>query len=82
MEAKLVLLAGANILIQSWRQPADSKKWQSFDEWITLEMYKQAPHYPNTVTELVEIRRKAKKSALPPSTTLPLATIPDEEMPF
>ena len=31
------------------------------DEWITLEMYEQAPHYPNTVAELVEIKRRAKQ---------------------
>lgn len=64
MEAKLVL-SSAHILIQSWRQAdGPGSRWQNFDEWITLEMYKQAPHYPNTVAELVEIRRKEKKSDL------------------
>lgn len=73
MEAKLVLLSGARILVQSWRQDVQTKRWQAVDEWITLDQYKQAPHYPNTVAELVEIRRKEKKSDLPPGTTLPLA---------
>lgn len=74
MEAKLVLLSGARILIQSWRQVDGARsKWQPHDEWIDLDMYKQAPHYPNTVAELVEIKRKAKRPDLPPGTTLPLS---------
>ena len=82
MEAKLVLLSGARILIQSWRQEAGARsRWQAYDEWITLDMYKQAPHYPNTVAELTEIRRKEKKADLPPGTTLPLA-VDFEEFPF
>lgn len=82
MEAKLVLLSGALILIQSWRQEGTAgSRWLVYDEWITLDMYKQAPHYPNTVAELLEIRRKEKKSDLPPGTTLPLA-VDFEEMPF
>lgn len=82
MEAKLVLLSGARILIQSWRQADGPRsKWQALDEWITLDMYAQAPHYPNTVAELVEIRRKEKKPDLPPGTTLPLA-VDFKEIPF
>ena len=66
MEAKLVLLSGARILIQSWRQEHDEgSRWQCFDEWITLDMYDSAPHYPNTVAELLEIRRKEKKPDYP-----------------
>lgn len=72
MEAKLVLLSGARILIQSWAQDKDSNRWKNRDEWITLDMYDQAPHYPNTVKELMEIRRKQKKDDFPPGTTLPL----------
>ena len=83
MEAKLVLLSGARILVQSWRQVAGSgTKWQAFDEWITLDMYAQAPHYPNTVAELVEIRRKEKKQDLPPGTTLKFAGFEDSDVPF
>lgn len=76
MEAKLVLLSGARILIQSWRQPDGARTaWQSYDEWITLDMYDQAPHYPNTVAELVELRKAEKRQ------TLPLA-VDFEEIPF
>jgi hypothetical protein len=82
MEAKLVLLSGARILIQSWRQEKDTNRWQAFDEWITLDMYAQAPHYPNTVAELLEIRRKEKKSNLPPGSTLNYEVLRDSEIPF
>lgn len=76
MEAKLVLLSGARILIQSWRQPDGARTaWQSYDEWITLDMYDQVPHYPNTVAELVELRKAEKRQ------TLPLA-VDFEEIPF
>lgn len=82
MEAKLVLLSGARILIQSWRQIDGARsKWQAHDEWITLDQYKQAPHYPNTVAELVEIKRRAKKPDLPPGSTLPLS-VDFAEIPF
>jgi hypothetical protein len=73
MEAKLVLLSGARILIQSWRQAKDSNRWEALDEWITLDHYKQAPHYPSTVAQLMEIKRKAKAPDLPPGSTLPLS---------
>lgn len=82
MEAKLVLLSGARILIQSWRQEKDTNRWKNFDEWITLDMYTQAPHYPNTVKELLEIRRKEKKPDLPPGSTLPYEPILDADTPF
>jgi hypothetical protein len=81
MEAKLVLLSGARILIQSWRQRETRARWEVFDEWITLDMYAQAPHYPNTVAELVEIRRREKQPDLPPGTTLPLA-VDFKDVPF
>ena len=82
MEAKLVLLSGARILIQSWRQKEARGRWEVLDEWITLDMYAQAPHYPNTVAELVEIRRKEKKQDLPPGTTLKFAGFEDSDVPF
>lgn len=81
MEAKLVLLSGARILIQSWCQNDKTSRWSALDEWITLDMYKQAPHYPNTVAELVEIRRKEKRPDLPPGSTLPL-TVDFDAVPF
>lgn len=81
MEAKLVLLSGAQILIQSWRQEKD-KRWGYFDEWIMLKDYAQAPHYPNTVRELQEIRRKERRDDYPPGTALPFNPIKDEDVPF
>ncbi len=83
MESKLVLLSGARILIQSWRQTAGERsKWVNYDEWITLDMYKQAPHYPDTVRGLMEIRRKDNKPDLPPGTTLPYQPIREQDIPF
>lgn len=83
MEAKLVLLSGARILIQSWRQEGGSgSRWQAFDEWITFDMYRQAVNYPNTVAELMEIKRKSKKSDFPPGTAIKYEGIKDEELPF
>jgi hypothetical protein len=71
MEAKLVLLSGARILLQSWAQD-DRGRWHPFDEWITLKEFESAHFYPNTVAELLEIRRKEKKPDLPAGSTLPL----------
>src|ERR1035441_1464965 len=36
-EAKLCLLSGNKILIQSWRKMG--KRWQPFDEWLTLDQF-------------------------------------------
>jgi hypothetical protein len=83
MEAKLVLLSGARILIQSWRQEGGAgSRWQAFDEWITLEMYASAHHYPNTVAELVEIKRKAKMDDLPPGAEIKFEGVKDSQIPF
>jgi hypothetical protein len=83
MEAKLVLLSGARILLQSWEQSGEKgSKWEFKDEWITLDMYKQAVNYPNTVAELVEIKRKAKMPDLPPHSEIQFEGVKDEELPF
>lgn len=83
MEAKLVLLSGASILVQSWRQESGAgSRWQAYDEWITLDMYDSAPHYPNTVAELLEIKRKEKKADYPEGTQLEYQPIKDSEIPF
>ena len=82
MEAKLVLLSGAHILIQSWRQKEPRAKWEVFDEWIGIGDYAQAPHYPNTVEELMEIKRKAKLPDLPPGTEMQYEPMDDSEIPF
>jgi hypothetical protein len=70
MEAKLCLLSGSRILIQSWGQKHEGGRWDFVDEWITIKDFKQAVSYPSTVAELQEIRRKAKKDDLPPGSTL------------
>lgn len=81
MESKLVLLSKARILIQSWGQSKDGR-WQPNDEWITLEMYKQAPHYPNTVAGLVELRRREKNPDLPLGVEIDYSPILDCDTPF
>ena len=72
MEAKLVLKSGIKILLQSWAQDADTRRWTPKDEWITLKDFKSALHYPNDVAGLIEIKRKAKRPDLPKGSTLPL----------
>jgi len=71
MEAKLVLLAGCGIILQSWAQDVDDH-WVPKDEYITLKDFKSALHYPNDVAGLIEIKRKAKRPDLPKGSTLPL----------
>ncbi len=88
MEAKLVLLSGAQILLQSWDQAKKNGRrvvggrWECQDEWITLKEFESAHHYPNTVAELMEIKRKANKPDLPPGSTLDLGVVADEKMSF
>jgi hypothetical protein len=81
-EAKLVLLAGARILVHSWRKDERLNRWTIREEEITLKDFQQAPHYPSTVAQLMEIRRRAKKPDLPPGTTLEFSPILDSEIPF
>jgi hypothetical protein len=69
-EAKLVLLAGARILIQSWRKDEKINRYMLREEEIVIADFKQAVSYPDTVAELLEIRRKEKKPDLPPGSTL------------
>lgn len=71
MEAKLCLLAGCKILVMSWYPPKSPAPYRQ--EYVTLHDFEQAFAYPNTVRELVEIKRRAKKSDLPPGSTLPLS---------
>lgn len=81
-EAKLVLLAGAKIMIQSWRKNEKINRYELREELITLDDFKQAVSYPDTVAEVLEIRRKEKKSALPKGSTLPLGDPEPVEEPF
>lgn len=81
-EAKLVLMAGARILVHSWKKDESINRWTIREEEITLKDFRQAFAYPNTVKELLEIRRKAKKPDLPPGTTLEFSPILDQDIPF
>lgn len=78
-EAKLCILAGCRVLVQSWKKR--DNRWQSQDEWITLDQF--AKGLPNTVEEFYEETRKAKLPDLPPGSTLPLSNmLADDEIPF
>jgi len=77
MEAKLVLLSGCAILLQSWAKT--DGRWEAKDEWITLKDYKSALHYPSDVPGLLEIKRKAKRPDLPAGSVLPLEPDDTEE---
>jgi hypothetical protein len=85
-EARLCLLSGVQILIQSWGKK--DNRWVAKDEWITIDQFVQG--LPDTVEQFYEderrqklLDRKSKLPALPPGTTLPLSPyLQDDEMPF
>jgi hypothetical protein len=85
-EAKLCLLSGARILIQSWKKV--QHRYQVHDEWISLDQF--AVGLPDTVEQfyidqarLNLLDRKKHLPVLPPGTTLPLAEgLKDDEIPF
>lgn len=78
-EAKLVLLSGFRILVQSWRKV--SNRWQPHDEWIAFNQF--ADGLPNTAEEFYEDERRKKLPDLPPGVSLPLSPmLDDESIPF
>lgn len=85
-EAKLCLLAGASILIQSWRK--NGNRWEARDEWISLDQFVFG--LADNVEQFYEdekrqklLDRKEKLPPLPPGSTLPLSPyLSDEETPF
>jgi len=77
-EARLCLLSGARILIQSWRKKEN--RWQFQDEWISLDQFVDG--LPNTAEQFYESERKRKQPDLPPGSTLPLSPLADEDIPF
>lgn len=77
-EAKLCLLSGCYILIQSWRKVEN--RWQAQDEWITLEMFPK--DLPATVEEFYELQRKEKLPALPPGSELAFDPDCAKDLPF
>lgn len=80
-EAKLCLLAGNAILIQSWRKK--DNRWQAYDEWISLDQFVFG--LPDTVEQFYadEQRKKLLERGTPPGKELPLSPyLKDEEIPF
>ena len=85
-EAKLCLLSGASILIQSWRKK--DERWQAQDEWVSLDQF--CVGLADTVEQFYEdekrqklLDRKSKLPDLPPGSTLPLSDyLREEEIPF
>lgn len=71
-----MLLAGAKIEIHSWAKDEGLNRWTVRREKITLKDYRQAFAYPDTVAQLLEIRRKAKKPDFPADATLFAAASP------
>lgn len=82
MEAKLCLMSGLRILLQSWKKNEARNRWEVAEEWFTLADYKQAISYPDDVATLMEIKRKAKKSALPPGSTIKFDPESVRNLPF
>src|ERR1017187_3082739 len=75
-EAKLCILAGCSILIQSWKKVQN--RFQAHDEWITVDQFVQG--LPDTVEQFYTdqarlnlLDRKKRLPALPPGSTLPLS---------
>jgi hypothetical protein len=80
-EARLCLLAGASILIQSWRKK--DNRWQATDEWISLDQF--CVGLPDTVEQYYEDERRKKLLArgTPPGKELPLSPyLKEEEIAF
>lgn len=84
-EAKICLLSGSKILLQSWRKIGN--RWQPFDEWMTVDQFvfglAETPlQFYEDHSRLKLLDRKAKLPALPPGSTLPLSPEISEETPF
>ena len=77
-EAKLCLLSGASILIQSWRKKEN--RWQAVDEWISWNQFCEG--LPDTVEQFYEDERRKKLIAREPGYTLPISPEISEETPF
>jgi hypothetical protein len=87
-EAKLCILAGCSILIQSWKKV--QHRYQAHDEWITVDQFVQG--LPDTAEQFYEdqdrlrlLDRKKRLPALPPGSTLPLSEdglLEDGSIPF
>jgi hypothetical protein len=78
-EAKLCLLAGARILIQSWKKV--QHRFQAHDEWISLDQFVFG--LADTAEQFYEDEKRQKMLAREPGYTLPLSEeLKDENIPF
>ena len=78
-EAKLCLLAGARILIQSWKKV--QHRFQAHDEWISLDQFVFG--LADTAEQFYEDEKRHKMLAREPGHTLPLSEgLKDSEIPF
>lgn len=77
-EAKLCLLHDCCILIQSWRKK--DNRWQSADEWITLDQFVDG--LPDTVEKFYEEERRKKLPDLPPGTQFEFSPVKDADLAF
>lgn len=81
-EVKLCLLAGIRVLLQSWRKDEKMNRWKLNEEWLSLSDFESAHFYPNTVAELLEIRRKEKLPDLPVGSALAFDPDCAKDLPF
>lgn len=85
-EAKICLLSGVEILLQSWKKIKE--RWQPYDEWITIDQFvfglAETPlQFYKDQARLNLLDRKKRLPDLPPGSTLPLSDmLKDEEIPF
>lgn len=81
-EVKLCLLAGMRVLLQSWKKDEKINRWKVNEEWFCPDDFASAHFYPNTVAELLEIRRKEKLPDLPPGSALAFDPECAKDLPF
>jgi hypothetical protein len=78
-EAKLCLLAGARILIQSWRKV--NNRYQAHDEWISLDQFVFG--LADTAEQFYEDEKRHKMLTRKLGHALPLSEgLKDSEIPF
>lgn len=77
-EAKLCLLSGMSLLLQSWRKVGN--RWQAQDEWISKDQF--CFGLAETAEQFYEDERRKKMPDLPAGSTLPLSDLSDESIPF
>ena len=76
--AKLCAVAGARILLESWKKR--DNRWVPTEEWITLDQF--PIELPTTAEAFYEMERKRKLPEFPPGTAIFHQPIKDSEIPF